>query len=61
MEIFGNSVLERRTVMNEDKMKFSKLGKYSIHCIDPQAPVFEILESLTKHGITLAVMDQVFD
>jgi hypothetical protein len=47
--------------MNEDKMKFSKLGKYSIHCIDPQAPVFEILESLTKHGITLAVMDQVFD
>lgn len=47
--------------MNEDKMKFGKLGKFAIPCIDPQAPVFEILESLNKHGVTLGYIDQVFE
>lgn len=44
--------------MNEDKVKFSKLG---LLCIDPYAPVPEILEVLNKHGITLKYIDKVFE
>lgn len=47
--------------MNEEKIKFSKLGKFSIPCADIEAPVPEILDALNKHGITLLFIDKVFE